>query len=105
MTGPVPQREEALQSLGIATRVIAASLALAAFAVAIVSGLAAGNPARIVLLNAVVCMIVCQILGLFVGVLAERAVSEHVADYKSARPVPGGPPPRATGNSQNQSPG
>lgn len=78
-----------MQSLGIATKVIAASLALSAFAVAIVAGLAAGNPARTVLFNAVVAMILCQILGLVIGALAERAISDHLAAYKAAHPIPG----------------
>lgn len=77
-----------MQSLGIATKVIAASLALSAFAIAIIAGLVAGNPARTILFNAVVCMILCQLLGMFIGVIAERAVTEHLAAYKSANPVP-----------------
>jgi putative Mn2+ efflux pump MntP len=84
-----------LQSLGIATKVIAASMALSAFSLAIVSGLAAGNPARTVLVNAVVCMVACQFLGLFVGMLAERAIADHIASYKSARPIPGAQSPHA----------
>jgi putative Mn2+ efflux pump MntP len=86
-----------LASLGIATKVIAASMALSAFAVAIVAGLAAGNPARSVLFNAVVSMIVCQILGLFIGAFAERAIADHMKAYKAAHPIPGAP----TANEKN----
>jgi hypothetical protein len=78
-----------LFSLGIATKVIAASLALSAFAIAIVAGLAAGNPARTVLVHALVSMIVCQMVGLIAGALAERAVLQHLAAYRAVRPVPG----------------
>ena len=76
-----------MQSLGIATKVIGASLALSAFAVAIVAGLAAGNPARTILVNAVFSMIACQIVGFFAGSLAERAVAEHIEQYKAAHPI------------------
>ena len=96
-----------MQSLGIANKVIAASLALSAFAVAVVAGLAAGNPARTVLFNAVVSMIACQILGLFIGSLAERAIADHMTTYKAANPIPSArrAAPQLTANEKNSTSG
>jgi putative Mn2+ efflux pump MntP len=96
-----------LQSLGIANKVIAASLALSAFAVAVVAGLAAGNPPRSILFSAVVSMIACQILGLFIGSLAERAIADHLAAHKAANPIPSArrPAPQLTSNEKNSTSG
>lgn len=67
------------------TRVIAASLGLSAFALAIVAGLAAENPAETILLRAVVSMIVCHIVGWCVGLTAEWAAMEAVSTYERQR--------------------
>lgn len=63
-------------------------MALSAFAIAVVAGLAAGNPARTVLFHALVAMIVCQALGLIAGSVAERAVARHIASCRDERPPP-----------------
>ena len=70
------------------TRVIAASLGLSAFAIAVVAGLAADNPAETILARAVASMIVCHVVGWCVGLAAERAVSEAVAAYEKERMTP-----------------
>lgn len=58
---------------------IASVFALAAFAVAIIAGLAAQNtPARI-LGTALVGMFVCHLAGLCAGAIGERVVMEHLA--------------------------
>ena len=60
---------------GIAGNTIAGSFALAAFAVAIVSGLASGNPASSVLGRAVMALVICYPLGLAVGIVAQTTQS------------------------------
>lgn len=79
---------------GIASKAIAGTFALAAFAIAIVAGLAVGNDPLHVLSTAIVCMVVSQVVGLLVGAACERAVSDFVHQYKETNPVPdppGGP--------------
>ncbi len=64
------------------TRVIAATLGLSAFSVAIVAGLAADNPAETILLRAVASMFACHAVGWGVGLVAERAVAEAIENYR-----------------------
>ena len=60
---------------GMAASTIGGSFALAAFAVAIVAGLASGNPAASVLLRALIAMLICYPVGLAVGFVAQARVS------------------------------
>jgi hypothetical protein len=64
-------------------KVIASIFALAAFAVAIVAGLAAGNTPARVLGTAVGAMVVCQVLGQLVGAVGEWVVNEHVTSERN----------------------
>lgn len=73
---------------GVPTKVIAAIFALAGFAVAVIAGLAAGNPASRVLVCALTGMLICHALGLGAGALGERIVNDHLGAYRAARPVP-----------------
>jgi len=68
--------------------VIAAAFSLSAFAVAVVAGMGARNPAASVLLNAVVAMVVCYALGRAAGAVIAHALGEHLAVYVKAHPVP-----------------
>jgi hypothetical protein len=70
---------------GVPTRVIAASLGLSAFAIAIVAGLAADNPAETIVVRALASMVACHVAGWCVGSIAERAVLEAVSSYELAR--------------------
>jgi putative Mn2+ efflux pump MntP len=67
------------------TRVIAASLGLSAFAIAIVAGLAADNPAQTILVRAMASLVACHIVGWCVGMVAERTALEAVAAYELER--------------------
>ena len=80
--------ETELRNKGMATKTIATSLALTAFAIAVVAGLMAGNPAGHVLRVAIFSMIVCQVVGFFVGMISEHAVSEYIVKVRQANPVP-----------------
>ncbi len=58
-------------------RIIATSLALLAFTIAIVAGLLAHNTPLEILWRAIVSMIVCYLFGALIGTIALRAVDEH----------------------------
>ena len=73
---------------GVPTKMIAAVFALTAFAVALVSGLAAGNTSTRILTTALVSLAGCHVLGLALAAVAERVVKDHVESYRAARPVP-----------------
>jgi|SRR4051812_16773738 hypothetical protein len=75
-------------SQGTTGKVVAACFALAAFAVAIITGLANDNPASSILVRALTAMFVCYPLGLIVGMVCERVVSAHVQAHQDANPVP-----------------
>ena len=75
---------------GRSSRVIAGSFALAAFAVAVLSGLFSDNPAFAVLGRALASMAVCYPIGLAVGWVCERVVTAHVEAHKQSNPVPDG---------------
>ena len=66
---------------------IAGTFAMAAFAVAILAGLASGNAATSVLLRAVGAMLVCYPIGLAAGGVAQRLVQEHVERFRSEHPA------------------
>ncbi len=69
-------------------KVIAATLGLIGFAVAIAAGVAAGNSALTTLSRAIGAMFVCWLVGWLVGSIGRRAVLEHVDDYKQTHPIP-----------------
>jgi hypothetical protein len=73
---------------GISAKVIAACFTLAAFAVAVVAGLASDNPATHVLVRAVVAMCVCYPVGYVAGMVCERVISAHIESHKQANPAP-----------------
>lgn len=87
-------------------RMASAIVALTAFALAVVVGIAAGNPGDQVLFRAIVCMFVGQIVGWGAGTAAEIALREHIRTFRDARPVPEVPPVAgkpAQGSSRNES--
>lgn len=67
-------------------RVIAGCLALAAFAVAIVSGLSSGASATDILTRAIISLVVCYILGSFVAVAMNVAIRENIESLERAHP-------------------
>lgn len=64
-------------------KLVAGVFALAAFAIAIVSGLSAGNPPTRILTAALVSMVICHALGLCLGAIGEKVVGEHLAKYRA----------------------
>lgn len=69
-------------------QVIAASLALTAYAIALVSGIASGNPGSIVMVKGLLVLVGAYIVGLGVGACAEQVVREHLDDHRRTNPVP-----------------
>ena len=69
-------------------KVIASIFALAAFAVALIAGLAVQNSPLKVLGTAVLAMVLCHLIGLAVGAVGERVVNEHVSKVRAAEPIP-----------------
>jgi len=63
-------------------------MGLAAFAIAITAGLWTHNPPQRVLLTAIASMIICRFIGLAIGAISQRVVSEHAHAYIRANPVP-----------------
>jgi tetrahydromethanopterin S-methyltransferase subunit C len=59
------------------SRVMAGCLALAAFAIAIFAGLAAGNAAGLVLVRALMAMILCYPVGFIIGMICQRVIEMH----------------------------
>lgn len=74
------------------SKVIAAVFGLAAFSVAIVAGLGAGNPALTVLLHATIAMVLCQVVGVLIGVACEGVIERHVKRYEAEAGVGAGSP-------------
>lgn len=86
-------------SPGVASKLIAAISGLSAFTIALVTGLAAGNSAAVILSRALLSMVLCNVVGLLLGSLGERTVAEAVASYKKSHPVPDDRAPATTSRS------
>lgn len=69
-------------------KVIAATIALGGFVVALLAGMRAGNPAHLVLFDALVALLACQLLGIAVGAIATGIIHDHVARHKAEHPIP-----------------
>jgi hypothetical protein len=80
--------DERRSASSMPAKLIAASLGLIGFAVAIAAGLAADNSAMTTLRRALGAMAGCWLLGWIVGAIGRRAVLEHVDQYKQAHPIP-----------------
>lgn len=77
-------------------RMIATIFALAAFAVMVVVGMLAGNPALIILWRALMALVACYVAGRILGALAQRAVREHIEQYKQRYPISAAQPAAET---------
>ena len=64
-------------SRGSPGQVLGGCFAMAAFAVAVVAGLARDNTPSAILLRAVIAMIVCYPVGMLVGMMCLRVLQEH----------------------------
>lgn len=73
---------------GVLPRVVAGSLALAGFTVAVLGGLVAGNPGTLVLTRAIIAMVLCYPTGFVIGLVCERVIRQHLEAYAAQRPLP-----------------
>ena len=72
---------------GAASRAVAGCFALAAFAVAVVAGLAGGNTPSSILVRAIMAMVVCYPVGLVIGLVCQQVIEEHVKAPPAANAV------------------
>ncbi len=70
------------------TKIYAAVLALTAFAVSTVSGLANGAAGADILWHSIFSMLVCYPVGMVLGMIAGHAVDEFTEAYRQQHPVP-----------------
>lgn len=93
---------------GVPTKVIAAGCGLTAFAVGILAGLFAGNPAETILLRSLIAMVACQVVGMVIGMICERVITEATVVYEKTHPIGGQRPESSPGasspNAQKLSP-
>ena len=66
---------------GSSVKSVAACFGFAAFAVATVSGLAAGRTMQEILGGAIASLFVCFLIGMVIGVVGDRALREVVSKY------------------------
>ncbi len=66
------------------SNVIAGCFALAAFAVAVVAGMAGGNPATSILVRALIAMIGCYPIGLIIGLICARVMADQIEAHRDA---------------------
>jgi hypothetical protein len=71
-----------------AIKTISSLFALASFAIALVAGILAQNTPATILSNALICMVLCRILGWFLGAAAVRVSEAELRAYHAANPIP-----------------
>ena len=84
---PIQNPEDTLDPR-VSTRIVASCFSLAAFALALLSGMLSGNPAHSVIGNALFWLAACYLLGIVIARIANIAVSERLAEYRVERPIP-----------------
>lgn len=67
---------------------VSGACGLTGFAVAVLGGLAADNPASIILTRALVAMTACYAVGMFIGFVASRAVRDVTVAHAINNPAP-----------------
>ncbi|MCA9304607.1 MAG: hypothetical protein KC996_10845 [Phycisphaerales bacterium] len=72
----------------VPSRVVSGTMGLAAFAMAAVVGLWAGNPAIVTLSRALVACAVCALVGRILGSMGESCTREFIGYYKKQNPRP-----------------
>ena len=78
-------------------RRIAASMALVAFFVCVLTGMHAENPFSTVVANALVALVVTFVVGLVLGVMAQKMLDENMAAGANGANKSGNPEAKTTG--------
>lgn len=81
------QKTQAKDCLVMSQQIIASSLALIGFAVALVMGMAAGNGASTTIVNAMWAGAACMAVGWLIARIAASALHEHLAEHRNAHPI------------------
>jgi len=61
---------------------------MTSFVVTAVANVVVANSMSTVLIRAILVMMICYIVGLLVGAVAERTIAEHIEQYKEQNPIP-----------------
>lgn len=69
-------------------RAVAGCLALAAFSIAIISGLAAGRSTDSIISSALVAMLLSQVVGYVAGLIISRTLVESMNSHTAPRTAP-----------------
>ncbi len=69
-------------------QIIATCLALGAYAIAMIAGLAAQNPVLLVMRRGLIVLVFAYAVGLAIGMILEHIVREQVARYRQANAAP-----------------
>lgn len=69
-------------------RRMAAAMSMIVFAICLLAGLSAGNPPATILYKALVAMVGTLVIGLLVGVMAEKMLDENIKALKPPAPLP-----------------
>ena len=69
-------------------RVIAACFGMSAFAVALITGIFAGNPSGTVLERGLVCLFLGYVLGLIAGEMLAFAIRDYLRQHIAENPIP-----------------
>jgi len=70
------------------TKTVGVVSGLAAFAVALLTGLAVDNPSEVILSRALGALFVCYLVGLGVGAALDRLAREALEAHRRANPAP-----------------
>jgi len=79
-------------------RRMAGAMSMIVFAVCLLAGLSAGNPPATILYKALVAMVGTLVVGLLVGVMAQKMLDENIKAMKPPDPIPETPEKAANKN-------
>lgn len=85
---------------GVATKVMASSCGLSGFAIGVVAGLSAGNPADVILTRAMISLLACYFVGWMVGAVIERLYRDGVRAYAEKVKAASAPAEQSTDDQQ-----
>lgn len=71
---------------GVSGRLVASCCGLGGFATAVVAGMAANNPLDEVLTRALISLFACAAVGMVIGAIAERTITDAIRAYTSVDP-------------------
>ncbi|RMD66607.1 MAG: hypothetical protein D6824_00530 [Planctomycetota bacterium] len=74
------------------TKTVGVVSGLAAFAVALITGLAVDNPSDVILSRALGSLFVCYLIGIGVGAALDRLAHEALQSHQQANPAPNAAP-------------